>query len=119
MRLAPATAATLCMMIMLMPAHAESLRECGSIREPGERMACLERNTATLSAELETVTRELRRAVKALDAKLAATHATIGRLDSVNITSNSGERHCLHDNRDGGVSLDSCSKSLGWKLSPR
>jgi hypothetical protein len=119
MRLAPATVAFLGMIVMLAPAYAEGLRDCGSIKEPGERMACLERNTAALSAELETVTRELRRAVKTLDARLAATHATIGRLDSVNITSNSAEHHCLHDNRDGSVSLDSCSKSQGWKVSPR
>jgi hypothetical protein len=119
MHLVPATAAAFGIMVMLTPAYAEGLRDCGSIREPGERMACLERNTAALSAELETVTRELRSAVKALNARIAATHATIGRLDSVNITSNSLEHHCLHDNRDGSVSLDSCSRSQGWKVSPR
>jgi hypothetical protein len=119
MRLVTAIAASLGIFVMLTSAYAEGLRDCGSIRESGERMACLERNTAALSAELETVTRELRSAVKALNARIAATHATIVRLDNVNITSNSLEHRCLHDNRDGSVSLDSCSSSQGWKVSPR
>ena len=118
MRIITATAAALGLLIMLVPARAD-LRECGSIREPGERMTCLERNIAALSAELETVTRDLRRAMKALDGRMAAAQATLGRFESVNIMSNAPEHRCLLDDRNGGITLDSCSASRGWKVSPR
>ena len=119
MRTATLIAAALGMAFMLTPAHAIELRECGSIKDPHSRMECLERNTVALSTALEAVTRELRAAVKALEGKIARTQTALGKLDSVNITSNAAERRCIHDNRNGGVDLENCSNSPGWGLVPR
>jgi hypothetical protein len=119
MRTVTSIAAALGTTLMLTPALAVELRECGSIKDPHSRMECLERNTVALNTALEAVTRELGAAVKALEGKIARTQTALGKLDSVNITSNAAEHRCIHDDRNGGLNLDSCSNSPGWKLVPR
>jgi hypothetical protein len=119
MRTVTLVTATLATAIMLAPAHSVELRDCGSIKDPAPRMECLERNTIALNTALEAATKDLRSAVKALEDKVANTHAAIGKLESVNIMSKGPEQRCIHDDRKAGLNLGSCSSSSGWKLVPR
>jgi hypothetical protein len=105
--------------VLLTPAHAIDLRDCSSYKDPGPRMECLERNTATLGAALETLASDYKMTVRRLEEKIASMQTAAGRHDVVNIASNGLERRCLQDDRNGGLRLDSCSSSSGWRLVPR
>jgi hypothetical protein len=119
MRTVTLVTAALATAIMLAPAHSIELRECGSIKDPAQRMECLERNTITLNTALEAATKDLKRAVRALEDKAANAQAAIGKFESVNIMSRGSEQRCIHDDRKLGLNLGGCGSSGAWKLVPR
>jgi hypothetical protein len=119
MRTVPLVTAALATVIMLAPAHSIELRECGSIKEPAQRMECLERNTVALHAALEAATKDLKSALRALEDKVANTQTAIGKFENVNIKSRGWEERCIHDDRKVGLNLGGCGSSPGWKLVPR
>jgi hypothetical protein len=102
------------------------LKDCSKLKEPKERMECIEKNLAQVNASLESVARELRAKVEALTQAIGRDcikRGDVVTISSVDPTQNNADRHqCLTWIDDKSAPrTQACGGGAvyakGWKLS--